>query len=243
MSTLKELINEGQQYNVNLKQDYFGNDCWVNETLQLGFLTWARKVSRFIKNNYPDSGDNNRINEELEKDQGKCCIETYRFVMSILKSLDELECLDERDLQKVNVLEQILYSFSSFVRQLNRRYNNRQGIIISDEYDVQDLLHAQLVTFFEDVRAEDPVPICAGRSSRLDFLISDLKTAVEVKMTRNGLEDKAIGDQILQDLGRYPKHGDIERLVFFIFDPDKRIQNPKGLKEDIEKLSRDNYKL
>lgn len=135
------------------------------------------------------------------------------------------------------MLDQILYGFGNFVRQLNKRHNNRQGISVTDEYDVQDLLHAQLVVLFDDVRAEDPVPISAGGSSRLDFLIEDISTAIEVKMTRKGLGDKSIGDQLSIDIVRYSKCDDIERLVFFIYDPEYHIRNPKGLIRDVEKQS------
>ena len=94
---------------------------------------------------------------------------------------------------------------------------------------------------YNDVRAEDPVPICAGGSSRLDFFITDINTAVEVKMTRKGMKDNVLGEQLLVDFGRYSKRTDINRLVFFVYDPDYRIQNPNGLKKDIENKSNDNF--
>ncbi len=241
MDSLKNLIFEGQRFKDNLKVDYNDEPVFVNETLREDFLVWARKVLTYIEAKQPNSENGKEIRERLKLDQERCHVETYRLIMSIIMSMEKMESPREQNSQNDDILNQILNGFGSFVRQLNKRYNNRQGVVITDEFDVQDLLHAQLVTFFEDVRAEDPVPISAGRGSRLDFLIADISTAIEVKMTRKGLEDRALGDQILQDIGRYLKHSDIERLVFFVFDPDKRIQNPKGLKEDIEKLSRDNY--
>lgn len=240
---LEELIIEGYKFGKNPKKDFFDNDAFVNETMKADFLVWTRKVLSYIETEYPNNENGKEIREKLKKDQERCYLETYLLIMSIIKSMKDMENQKEQKPNNNSVLSSILYGFGNFARQLNRRYNNRQGINITDEYDVQDLLHAQLVEFFEDVRAEDPVPICAGRGSRLDFLIADINTAVEVKMTRQGLEDKALGDQILQDLGRYQKHGDIERLVFFIYDPDKRIQNPTGLKDDIEKQSRDNFNI
>ncbi len=235
--TLQDLIEEGCKYGENPLKDFFGNDYKVNESLQESFLVWARKVLAFIENYYPKSGNIKDIRERLKSDHEECRIETYRFIISILKSLEEPNNPVKVTPSNIEVLYQILNGFSGFVRQLNNRHDNRNGIIVKDEYDVQDILHAQFVTFFEDVRAEDPVPINAGSGSRLDFLIVDIKTAVEVKMTRKRLGDKAIGEQLLVDVCRYRKRNDIERLVFFIYDPEHHIRNPKGLKNDIEKQS------
>lgn len=241
--TLQDLIQEGRKYGENPLKDYFGIDYKVNESLQDNYMIWSRRVLAFYEKNFPQSGNCKDIRERLKTDHEECRIETFRFLFSILKSTDEPSSLTEEITCNPDVLHQILHGFSNFVRQLNTRYDNRDGIIVKDEYDVQDLLHAQLVTFFDDVRSEDPVPINAGRGSRLDFIIVDIKTAVEVKMTRKGLGDKSIGDQLLIDIGRYRKRKDIERLVFFIYDPEFHIREPKGLKKDIESQSRTNYTI
>lgn len=73
------------------------------------------------------------------------------------------------------------------------RYENRENretLKIEDEYDVQDLLHALLLLYFDDVRAED----YAGKSSRMDFLLKNERVVIEVKKTRLGLADKELGD-------------------------------------------------
>lgn len=239
--TLHELIEEGRKYGENPFKDFFGNDYKVNELLQDDYLVWSRRVLVFFEKNFPQSGNVKDIRERLKNDHEECRIDTYRFLFSILKSTDEPSDLREITTCNTDILCQILHGFSNYVRQLNTRHDNRDGIIVKDEYDVQDLIHAQLVTFFDDVRSEDPVPINAGRGSRLDFIIVDIKTAVEVKMTRKGLGDKAIGEQLLVDIGRYRKRNDIERLVFFIYDPEFHIRKPKGLKKDIESQSSPNY--
>ena len=73
------------------------------------------------------------------------------------------------------------------------RYENRENretLKIEDEYDVQDLLHALLLLYFDGVRAED----YAGKSSRMDFLLKNERVVIEVKKTRLGLADKELGD-------------------------------------------------
>lgn len=240
---LEKLIIEGDKFGKSPKKDFFDNDAFVNETMKGDFLVWTRKVLSYIETEYPNNENGKEIRERLKKDQERCHIETYQLIMSIIKSMKDMENQKEQKPKNSSVLFSILYGFGSFVRQLNRRYNNRQGIIITDEYDVQDLLHAQLVAFFEDVRKEDSVPVCAGASSRVDFYIADIRTAIEVKLKRKDLDDNTLGKQLLDDVGKYNKRADVENVVFFIFDPDHLIVNPSGMKRDVELLSRPNYKI
>lgn len=44
-------------------------------------------------------------------------------------------------------------------------------LFLEDEYDVQDLPHALLLLYFDDVRAEEWTPSYAGKSARMDFLL------------------------------------------------------------------------
>lgn len=241
MDILKQLIDEGHKYGMNAKLDFFDHEAWVNESLQKDFLVWGRKVLHYLEKNHPNSSDTKEVGDRLIKDCQECHIETYKLIISILESLDDVDSSVEENNDDDNILNSILNRFGLFIRQLNRRYDNRKEIEIIDEYDVQDVLHALLVTYFDDVRAEDPVPINAGGSSRLDFIIIDTNTAIEVKMTRKGLGDKVLGEQLLVDIGRYSKRTDIKQLVFFVYDPNRFIQNPNGLKRDIEDKSNDNF--
>jgi hypothetical protein len=127
--------------------------------------------------------------------------------------------------------------FHLVATELQSRHEKRPTLAINDEYDVQDLLRALLKQHFEDVRCEEPVPSCAGRAPRMDLLLKVQKIAVEVKMTRDGLRDKEIGDELLQDVARYKNHPDCSTLVCFIYDPKGLLKNPHGLASDIEKQS------
>lgn len=129
-------------------------------------------------------------------------------------------------------LERIFSNFHNVVRRLRNRYASRETLDITDEYDVQDLLHSLLILFFNDIRAEEVTPSYAGKSARIDFLLKKEGVAVEVKMTRKGLGDKEIGDQLLVDIERYKEHQDCSTLVCFVYDPDGRINNPNGLISD-----------
>lgn len=80
-----------------------------------------------------------------------------------------------------SALNAIFSHFYKVARQLRCRYENRETLKIEDEYDVQDLLHALLLLYFDDVRAEEWTPSYAGKSSRMDFLLKNERVVIEVK--------------------------------------------------------------
>jgi hypothetical protein len=130
----------------------------------------------------------------------------------------------------------LCFRFHEVVKQLRIRHANRATVEIQDEYDVQDLMHALLRIFFEDVRDEEWTPRYAGGSSRMDFLLPDEETVLEVKKTRNGLGSKEIGEQLIIDIAKYQQHPKCKRLICFVYDPDARISNPRGLEKDLSKM-------
>jgi hypothetical protein len=88
---------------------------------------------------------------------------------------------------------------------------------------------------FDDVRREDAVPQHAGGASRVDFMLPAAGVVVEAKMTRSGLTDRALGQELLVDWGRYPKHPDCRAILAFVFDPERRLANPTGLELDLSR--------
>jgi len=167
------------------------------------------------------------------------------------RAIAELESLQQRlDLipenlgQKVTpkppgvpALIRILNAFHRVARQLRFRRENRPTLEIEDEYDVQDLLHALLKIDFNDVRPEEWTPSYAGKSSRTDFLLKNEKIVVETKKTKNVNSARNIGDELIVVISRYKEHPDCKTLVCFIYDPEGYIQNPEGLRNDLESSS------
>jgi hypothetical protein len=125
--------------------------------------------------------------------------------------------------------------FHEVVRQLQKRHGGRNTLDVQDEYDVQDLLHALLRIFFDDVRDEEWTPSYAGGAARMDFLLPDEQTVLEVKKTRNGLGSKEIGEQLIIDIARYEQHPKCKHLICFVYDPDGRVSNARGLEKDLSK--------
>jgi hypothetical protein len=67
----------------------------------------------------------------------------------------------------------------------------------------------------------------------MDFLLKEQKTVIEVKMTRVGLSDKELGKQLIEDKAKYQTHQDCKTLICFVYDPEGRIINPKGIENDL----------
>ncbi len=135
--------------------------------------------------------------------------------------------------EAVEIIERIGRRFDLVARQMRRRYNNRETLTISDEYDVQNLFHAILKLFFDDIRPEEWTPSYAGNSSRMDFLLKREEIVIEIKKTRNTLKEKEIGDELIIDKERYRIHPNCKTLIAFVYDPDKHIDNPIGLETDL----------
>ena len=130
-------------------------------------------------------------------------------------------------------IESIIRKFHSVARKLQSRYAKRSTIEINDEYDVQDLFSALLCLYFEDIRPEEYTPSYAGSASRVDFLLKKDKIVIEIKKTRTNLEDKQIGEQLIIDAQKYRSHQDCERLICFVYDPEGKIKNPRGIENDL----------
>ena len=77
----------------------------------------------------------------------------------------------------------------------------------------------------------------------MDFLLKKEKIVVETKMTRKGLADKEIGNQLIVDIERYKEHPDCDTLICFVYDPEGRMTNSRGLSEDLENQSREDLKI
>lgn len=125
--------------------------------------------------------------------------------------------------------------FHLVAKQLCQRHAQRKTITIADEYDAQDLLHALLKIYVDDIRAEEWNPSYAGSSKRSDFLLKQEKIIIEVKKTRPSLKARQIGEELIIDIANYRNHPDCKTLICFVYDPDGHIANPKGIENDLSK--------
>ena len=202
------------------------------------FIKWKSKCITFLESILP--ADDFRLmyfKEDMEHNYKYTAIEGNSIIESLIEDISEnnfnLKKITKTD-PKQN-LEKILNNFHRVVRQLRNRHDNRQTIKITDEYDVQDLLHALLLIHFEDVRPEEWTPSYAGSSNRMDFLLKNENIIIETKMTRPTLKDKKIGEELIIDIEKYSQYQNCNVLYCFVYDPQEYINNPKGLENDLSR--------
>lgn len=133
------------------------------------------------------------------------------------------------------VIQKLCCRFHLVVIQLRSRHEDRQTLDVTDEFDVQDLMHVLLRLFFDDIRPEERTPSHAGKSTRMDFLLKPEQIVIETKKTRRRLGAKEVGSELIIDIEHYKKHPDCRRLVCFVYDPENKIANPRGLETDLTK--------
>lgn len=142
---------------------------------------------------------------------------------------------EKSEINYFSLVEQICSRFHLVAKQMRTRHADRETLHVNDEYDVQDLLHALLHIYFDDIRPEEWTPSYAGGCSRVDFLLKDEKIIIEVKKTRQTLKAKDVGEELIIDSQRYRAHPDCKKLLCFVYDPEGWISNPRGLENDLNK--------
>jgi len=127
--------------------------------------------------------------------------------------------------------------FHSVARQLRLRGEYRATLSVEDEFDAQDLLHALLRIQFDNIDTDEWTPSYSSGAPRTTLLLNDGRLAVIVKKTRPGLNAKDLTDQLRIDIERYQSHGRCTTLLCFMYDPEGRIGNPRGLEASLTSVN------
>ena len=234
---IDELIVEGKTKVLSTEWDYSGTGIigfgtYVDQDV---YYSWRMKTMSFLKLFLDETHEYVKVFENLTENNysyASTCVQTLENVKNyIQKGYINLEQKKEIDVD--GTLDRIFARFHKVARQLRSRHAGRNTLEIEDEYDVQDLLHAILQLYFDDIRDEEWTPSYAGSAARVDFLLKNEKTVIEVKKTRQGPADKEVGNQLIEDIERYQAHPDCEKLVCFVYDPEGRIGNPNGVMNDL----------
>lgn len=122
-------------------------------------------------------------------------------------------------------------------RQLRLRGEYRATLNVEDELDAQDLLHALLRVSFDDIEPSEWVPGYADGTPRVMFLLNDGRLAVIVKKTRSGLNNRDLMEQLRADIEHCRTLKRCSTLVYFVYDPEGRIGNPRGIETDLISIS------
>lgn len=133
----------------------------------------------------------------------------------------------------VAALRKICSRFHLVARQLRLRRDYRATLEVEDEYDVQDLLYALLRLEFEEVGSEDWCPGYGDGGSRTSYLLHKERVVIVSKKTKTGMTSRDLMEQVKADSSHYSGRSDCRTLVCFIYDPEGRIGNPRGLESDL----------
>ncbi len=183
----------------------------------------------------PDSAFQRRFIEGLEEAKGVL----NSFLDEINEYWDDQENNESNTIKPLEKIQLLCERFHLVARQLRSRYSDRETLNIEDEYDVQDLFHSLLTIYFDDIRKEEWTPSYAGGCSRVDFLLKQELIVIEIKKTRKGLGAKELGEELLIDIQRYQAHPSCKTLVCFVYDPEGRIANPRGIENDLNRAIND----
>lgn len=206
-------------------------------TLDSGsFAAWTSQSLSFLESRLPSGSPYIRKFREKVKREFRDSVKAGIGILKSVKEDLELAVIQSSSALKQNpidILRVICDRFHFVTRQIRFRYDNRSTLDVQDEYDVQDLFHALLHLYFDDIRPEEWTPSYAGASARMDFLLKNEKIVIEVKKARTGLGAKELGNQLIEDIARYQTHPDCAILLCFAYDPDGRISNPRGIENDL----------
>ena len=234
---LNRLVEEGETVLATTHSlDYFLGGPWVDSEV---YAPWQAKAAMLLHEILPEH-QQKRV-QQLEEDDSNLTFIAEGWQAQLQGALDAIEqgvidLAEDKEESCDIVIERMLDRFPDFVSSINRRHANRDGFAIKDEYDVQDLLRSISLAYFDDVRDEEAVPSFAGKNSRIDLFLKEEARFIEVKMTRDGLRDKKLGEELSIDIPQYREHPGCERLFCFIYDPGRLVRNPTGLKRDLEKI-------
>jgi len=176
--------------------------------------------------------------ERYTKDYRTNFAESIAFLQA---KITEIQEWDEETLNEKTPLEQvrgICERFSCSLGPLGKRRVKHAPYIINDEYDMQDIFHAYLSLFFDDIVPEERMPKVAGSSSDIDFFLKDSGIGIELKLTGSEKTKKDFKKELIQDMTDYQALPGIKQLVFFIYDPGKVVDHPKPFEQDLERSSK-----
>ena len=157
--------------------------------------------------------------------------ESSREVVSPLRRTTTAAVTKPDDIEEV--VEILVKGLPRAMHPLTRRRKGAQSLLFSNEYDVQDLLHALLRPWVGDIRPEEYTPSYAGSSTRMDFLLPAYKLVIELKFVRDPTHAKKIGDELTVDIANYRRHPDCHTLWCVVYDPNHHLPNPEGLCSDL----------
>lgn len=135
---------------------------------------------------------------------------------------------------KRELLRDIITQLSLSVNALHNRSNDRPPFEISCEQDIHDLLYAVLKPIFPESRVEEYTTKHAGSSKRIDKVLPEISTGIEIKYIGNSTHAKEVGDELKTDIESYHVHENCNNMIAVIWDSESHIEDPYNFVKDME---------
>lgn len=148
---------------------------------------------------------------EIEK-----AVSTLKIIIATL----ERNSLRKNNTSNQEIIETILNKFHRLVVELKEL-----NVDIKTEEDVKKLLKALLSMYYENIKPEEHVESYAGIASRIDLYIKDINYGIEIKLAKNTIQQKQIVEQINDDIQKYQKLPNCEKIYFFIYNPELLVNH------------------
>jgi hypothetical protein len=212
------------------------------------FSGYTEKLKKIILSE-EDSGDIYlNLLKILFVDNIESSIDVRKVLQELVNSTSSFDAIDLillEELQKkylalyynncsaIDTVIKVLCNFGNSIKRItNDRYNSREGLTVTDEYDVQDILFSMLKGMFDDLERENPIPKLAGASSRIDLNIKSQGIMIEVKMIKvSDSNQKKYIKELKEDIVNYSEWKDLKSLIFITYDPYNKTTDDKHFKE------------
>jgi hypothetical protein len=133
-----------------------------------------------------------------------------------------------------DLLKTLIKGLPRAMHPLANRRKDAISLTFNSEYDIQDLIHSQLMPWIADIRPEEFTPSYAGSSTRMDFLLPVYSIVLEIKRVRDKAHGSKVGDELIIDIEHYRRHDKCKHLWCVVYDPGHFLSNPSGLISDLE---------
>ncbi len=137
----------------------------------------------------------------------------------------------------LELVRKICARFHSVARQLRLRREYRPTLDVEDERDVQDLLYALLRYELDEVSAHEWVPQYQHPIPSVALVLPRHRLAVIAKKTKTGCGPRELTQQLAIDGQEFSPAAGYQTVLCFVYDPDGRIGNPRGLEADLTNVS------
>ncbi len=137
-------------------------------------------------------------------------------------------------LPTVTLAINILESFPDVVSKFLYRRQGKSPLKVTDEYDVQDIIFSMMRGSFPTLQYENPNQKAGITGSIADFTINELGLFIEVKYIDKKGKEKLVQEECKKDIISYSKQPNCQKIIFFVYDPNRCIDNEHAFKGGLD---------